>query len=110
MIIKARVVNEFQENAHEGHVYKVGDVYPVEGFEATEDRVTFLTDVHPKYKKIYLADIVRDEEEKEKQPDGEQDTEFPKHVGGGTYELSNGERVKSKEEAIEAEKALNEVE
>jgi hypothetical protein len=30
--------------------------------------------------------------------------QYPKHVGGGWYELSNGERVQGKEEAIEAEK------
>lgn len=28
---------------------------------------------------------------------------FPKHVGGGWYELSNGERVQGKEEAIKKE-------
>lgn len=34
--------------------------------------------------------------------------EYPHHLGGGTYELSNGEKVKGKEAAIEAENALNE--
>src|SRR5690625_4165653 len=33
-------------------------------------------------------------------------SEFPKHTGGGYYELSNGEKVKGKDAAIEAEKAL----
>lgn len=32
--------------------------------------------------------------------------EWPKHVGGGTYELSNGERVKGKAAAEEAEAKL----
>lgn len=32
--------------------------------------------------------------------------EWPKHVGGGTFELSNGERVKGKEVAEEAEEKL----
>ena len=31
---------------------------------------------------------------------------YPKHVGGGYYELSNGEKIKGKDAAIEAEKAL----
>ena len=31
---------------------------------------------------------------------------YPKHTGGGYYELSNGEKVKGKEAAEEAEKAL----
>lgn len=30
--------------------------------------------------------------------------EFPKHTGGGWYELSNGEKVQGKEEAEKAEK------
>lgn len=34
------------------------------------------------------------------------DNEFPKHTGGGYYELSNGEKVKGKDEAIKAEEAL----
>lgn len=34
--------------------------------------------------------------------------EFPKHTGGGYYELSNGEKVKGKDAAFEAEKALPE--
>ena len=33
-------------------------------------------------------------------------SEFPKHTGGGYYELSNGEKVKGKDAAIEAEEAL----
>ncbi|WP_337970292.1 hypothetical protein [Virgibacillus salexigens] len=32
--------------------------------------------------------------------------EFPKHVGGGNYELSNGEKVKGKEKALAAEEEL----
>ncbi|MGE4194717.1 MAG: hypothetical protein AB7E51_15125 [Pseudodesulfovibrio sp.] len=32
---------------------------------------------------------------------------FPKHLGGGTYQLSNGEKVKGKEAAATAEAALN---
>jgi len=34
--------------------------------------------------------------------------EYPKHTGGGWYELSNGDKKRGKEEAIKAEKALNE--
>ena len=33
-------------------------------------------------------------------------TTYPHHIGGGYYGLSNGEKVKGKEAAIEAEKAL----
>lgn len=37
----------------------------------------------------------------------EGDTEFPKHLGGGYFELSNGEKVKGKEAAIEAQAAID---
>lgn len=98
MTIKATVVNGFKENAHDGHIYRVGEIYPAEGFEATEERVTFLADIHPKYKKIYLANVELEEQN--------ESVEFPKHLGGGTYELSNGEKVKGKDEATEAENQL----
>ena len=32
--------------------------------------------------------------------------EYPKHIGGGYYELSNGEKVKGKDEALKAEEVL----
>lgn len=34
--------------------------------------------------------------------------EFPKHTGGGYYELSNGEKVKGKEAAMEAQLLIDE--
>jgi phage-related protein len=39
---------------------------------------------------------------------GEEESEYPVHKGAGYYELSNGETVRGKEEAIEAENELNE--
>lgn len=42
--------------------------------------------------------------------DDDQDITYPFHTGGGHYELSNGEKVKGKEAAIEAEAALQEQE
>lgn len=99
MEITARVVNKFAEKEHENHVYNANDTYPADGYEATEERVEFLSNIHPQYKKIFLADVVREVET----------LEFPKHLGGGTYALSNGEKVKGKDEAIEAEQVLNEV-
>lgn len=45
----------------------------------------------------------------EKEQEESADNEFPKHTGGGYYELSNGEKVQGKDAAIEAEKELNEV-
>ncbi|KOS60897.1 hypothetical protein FJQ98_20485 [Lysinibacillus agricola] len=101
-MITAKVVNPFKALEHDGHMYKAGDTYPAEGYMADEERVYFLTGVHPEYKKIYLADVLINEQEETK----EQVSEFPKHTGKGYYELSDGTKVKGKEEAIEAENAL----
>ncbi len=35
------------------------------------------------------------------------DPEWPKHVGGGHYELSNGEKVKGKEGAVAAQAEID---
>ncbi|MCC2412605.1 MULTISPECIES: hypothetical protein [Bacillus cereus group] len=33
-------------------------------------------------------------------------SKFPKHTGGGWYELSNGDKIQGKDEAVEAEESL----
>ncbi|MCC2429873.1 hypothetical protein OCE55_21010 [Bacillus paranthracis] len=33
-------------------------------------------------------------------------SKFPKHAGGGWYELSNGDKIQGKDEAVEAERLL----
>lgn len=38
--------------------------------------------------------------------EAESEAEYPRHVGGGMYELSSGERVRGKDEAQEAEMRL----
>ena len=38
----------------------------------------------------------------------EDEVEFPKHVGGGNYEPSDGSKVKGKDKAVEAEAQLKE--
>jgi hypothetical protein len=40
-------------------------------------------------------------------PDKKEPESYPAHVGGGWYELSNGEKVKGKEEAELKESELN---
>ena len=36
----------------------------------------------------------------------EDTTEYPNHIGGGVYELSDGNKVRGKDEALNAEEAL----
>lgn len=53
---------------------------------------------------------VKDNKEEGGQEDGQsegtEEDSFPKHTGGGNYELSNGEKVKGKDKALAAEKEL----
>ncbi|MBB6451989.1 hypothetical protein HNQ94_000410 [Salirhabdus euzebyi] len=72
-----------------------------EVFEVTEER----------FKEINGADygeLVEDVSESTDGDNGEngENENFPKHTGGGWYELSNGEKIKGKDEAEAAEKAL----
>lgn len=68
-------------------------LYSPDSFYTNEDqeRVNFLIE------KGYLA----------KRPQQTETVSFPKHTGGGWYELSNGEKVKGKDEATAAEEDLN---
>lgn len=68
-----------------------GQTYPHEGLEVTEERTAYLQD------KGFIEHVADDAKE---------DEEFPMHKGGGNYVLSNGESVKGKDAAIEAEQAL----
>lgn len=43
------------------------------------------------------------EDSANKEDEGGEEDEFPRHVGGGTYELRSGARVKGKTEALEAQ-------
>lgn len=103
-IVSAEVVNKFEAEEHNRHVYQPGDTYPAKGYTIDEERVYFLTRVHPKYKKIYLANVVDDSSNEIKKVDDGED--YPRHTGGGYYELSNGSKVKGKDEAIKVENAL----
>jgi hypothetical protein len=67
--------------------HTVGSLY-----SADEDRLSFLVD------KGFLERENAEESSNEN---------FPKHTGGGYYELSNGEKVKGKEEALAAEEELS---
>lgn len=81
------VAKAFRDKDTEKHHAK-GSLY-----SADPERIEFLQE------KGFLAEEVSSAKEAE-------ENEFPKHTGGGYYELSNGEKVKGKEDAIAAEKEL----
>lgn len=80
-----------------------GEFFPVGSrYVADEERVQYLTEQGYADGATEVASSVSNPDEK-----SELD-EFPKHVGGGFYELPNGEKVKGKETAEEAMKKLQE--
>jgi hypothetical protein len=58
--------------------------------EITEERAEQIMSAHPELIKVLEESAL----------------EFPKHVGGGLYVLSNGEKIKGKAAALEAEEKL----
>lgn len=92
---------KFNDGQDDKYEYTVGDPYPREGFEVSEERLEELRGKNnaarkPVIKKFNVKEAVEVAE----------DSEFPKHTGGGYYQLSNGEKVQGKEDAAQAELAL----
>ncbi|MFE3978703.1 MULTISPECIES: hypothetical protein [unclassified Priestia] len=93
MIYKSTVLKAFKDK-------DTGRHYGIGGFFSSEDaeRVAYLGDlgfVSKEVKEIKPEPVeVKQKETADKPP-------F-KHVGGGWYELANGERVKGKQKALEA--------
>mgnify|MGYP006865371900 CR=1 FL=1 len=85
------VIKNFADKEDAKRSYQENAWYPRFGFEASTERVEELQD---------LGYIGVNEEHAAK------DEEFPRHTGGGYYELSNGEKVQGKEDAEKAEEAL----
>ena len=72
------------------NVYKKGSIYP--GESVSKERLKELTSKNNSQNKVLIEAIETDV--------------FPKHTGGGYYELSNGEKVQGKDDAIKAENEL----
>jgi hypothetical protein len=78
--VQAKVIKDFHDK-ETNRLYKKGQFYS----HSDEGRVDFLVS------KGFLS-------EKSKQPPKEK----VKHIGAGWYELPNGEKIRGKEEALEA--------
>lgn len=89
---KFKVVEDFKDLQDNDHIYYKGDPFPREGAEVSDERTQELASKENKRNTV-LIEVVE---------------EYPKHTGGGYYELSNGEKVQGKQKAIEAEEALKE--
>ncbi len=87
-----KVIEAFKDLQDNDHIYYKGDSFPREGAEISDERIQELSSENNKRETV-LIEVVE---------------EYPKHTGGGYYELSNGEKVQGKDAAIEAEEALKE--
>ncbi|MBW4083525.1 hypothetical protein [Paenibacillus sp. S150] len=76
------------------------DFYDAETGDLIKSGSTFEADAERK-EVLRAAGVIGKEDKSASAQD-----KWPKHVGGGVYELSNGERVKGKEDAEEAEGKL----
>ena len=105
MTRKFVVLKAFTDLVDKRHIYNAGDFYPREGVELDDERAESLLTADNKRKSPLIVQVAVNEEPEE--GDGVP-KEFPIHTGGGHYELSNGNKVKGKDAAIEAEQALKE--
>ncbi|MDB0581234.1 hypothetical protein [Salinicoccus roseus] len=95
------VEKNFRDGQDNKRLYEKDGWYPRRGLEASDERVAELQE------KGFIGGEGASDEAPEGQNDGP-GTDYPKHTGGGYYELSNGEKVQGKEEAEKAEQELSE--
>lgn len=93
-----KVLVAFKDLEDNDHIYTEKKPYPREGSKPSEERINELLSSDNKRKEPLIVAV----------DEGGDAVEFPKHTGGGHYELSNGEKVKGKEAAVEAEAGLKE--
>ncbi|SET02123.1 hypothetical protein SAMN05421676_102357 [Salinibacillus kushneri] len=100
------VLKNFRDIDDNMHHYHEGDNYPREGYEPSEERIKELSSKENRVKRKLIVKVDEPQENKLSVDDSGENEKFPKHTGGGYYELSNGEKIRGKEEAIAAENAL----
>lgn len=94
------VMKDFEDLQDDKRLNEKDSWYPRKGLEPSDERIQELQE------KGYIGGGVSDSQA----PDNpnEEEVEYPLHKGGGNYILSNGESVRGKDAAIEAEEALKE--
>ena len=101
---KFKVVHPFRDlqdtnkSNPNGRLYKVGDEFPATQRKVSEERIA---ELKGKQNKIGYPLI---EYSLDEVPKGNAD--YPWHLGGGYYELSDGSKVRGKDEAEKAEKQI----
>ncbi|WKT75583.1 termination factor Rho [Lysinibacillus fusiformis] len=52
-----KVIERFKETKHDGHIYNVGDYYPVEGKRATKVRLDELSTTKNKCNQVFIEEV-----------------------------------------------------
>lgn len=100
-----QVIRSFRDKEDKLRTYRRGDAFPAQG-EVGQERIDELSGSDNDVGYTLIKKVGTDSEPQE-DPKGEIDeSEFPKHTSGAWYELSNGEKIQGKDEAIAAEAAL----
>lgn len=60
-----KVIRQFKEKHHNGHLYNIGDEYPAKGQKSTKSRIDELSTQENKYKQIFIEGIKAPPKDKE---------------------------------------------
>lgn len=60
-----KVVRRFKELKQDGHIYEVGDEYPVEGKKVTKARLEELSTTKNKYNQVFIEESKQTPKDKE---------------------------------------------
>ncbi|MEK5390207.1 hypothetical protein NSQ59_07455 [Margalitia sp. FSL K6-0131] len=52
-----KVINRFRDKDNNNILYREGDQYPVEGYEASNERIQELSTEHPLHKKVFIEKV-----------------------------------------------------
>lgn len=109
-----RDIQDTNKTNPNGRLYKVGDEYPATQRKVSEERIEELRGKRNKIGQVLIAkdtpkpEQTTDDENTvysfEDKPSGNAD--YPWHLGGGYYELSDGSKVRGKDEAEKAEQQI----
>lgn len=91
------VIKAFTDLEDNKHVYKPGAFYPRKGSKLDEQRAKELASAENARNETLIVQVVQPEKVEV----------FPKHSGGGYYELSDGSKVQGKDAAEVAQAKLD---
>jgi len=101
-----KVIKAFKDLEDGDYIYRAGKPYPRDGGKPSAERIENLASENNRRKEVLIRFTGKVEVPEDNEGQGDQSDQFPRHTGGGYYELSNGDKVQGKEKANEAEQAL----